>query len=203
MWRYEKKLQYPVNIKKADPELARLIVTAIGGSDGEHGASSRYLNQRFTMTHPGVIALLTDIGTEEMNHEEIVGAIVRQLTRDLTVSQIKNSGFNSYYAEHTLGMYPSSSAGDPFFAHYFQSKGDPITDLHENMAAEQKARTMYENLLRLVTDDDVKKPLEFLRQREVVHYQRFGEALELVRRNLDCKNYYAYNPSFDATGTKL
>lgn len=197
MWTYQKKLQFPVNIKKADPELAKLIVTALGGPDGEMAASNRYLHQRYAQTHPQVIALLTDIGSEEMNHMEIVSAIIRQLTRNLSVQQIKNSGFNAFYADHTLGMYPGSASGDPFMAHYFQSKGDPITDLHENLAAEQKARTMYENLLRVTDDEDVKKPLEFLRQREIVHYQRFGEALELVRRDLDCGNYYAYNPSFD------
>ena len=202
MWTYEKKLQFPVNIKKPDPELARLIVTALGGPDGEMGASNRYLHQRYAQNHPQVIALLTDIGSEEMNHMEVVSAIVRQLTRNLTAKQIKESGFNSFYVEHTLGMYPNSASGDPFMSHYFQSKGDPITDLHENMAAEQKARTMYENLLRMTDDEDVKRPLEFLRQREIVHYQRFGEALELVRRDLDCANYYAYNPVFDRRAAK-
>lgn len=131
---------------------------------------------------------------------EIVAAIIRQLTRDLTPQQILDSGFNAFYADHTVGLYPGSSS-TPFTAHYFQSKGDPITDLSENMAAEQKARTMYENLIRMTTDQDVIQPLEFLRQREIVHYQRFGEALEVVRRNLDCGNYYAFNPSFDARST--
>lgn len=137
-----------------------------------------------------------------MNHMEVVSAIVRQLTRNLTSDQIRDSSFAPFYVEHTLGMYPTNASADPFMAQYFQSKGDPITDLHENMAAEQKARTMYENLLRFVDDDDVRKPLEFLRQREIVHYQRFGEALEIVRRDLDCANYYAYNPLFDAKACK-
>lgn len=202
MWTYEKKLQYPVNIKRSNPELAKQIITALGGADGEFAASSRYLHQRYAQNNPQVIALLTDIGSEEMNHMEVVSAIVRQLTRNLSADQIRNSSFASFYTDHTLGMYPVSASGDPFMAHYFQSKGDPITDLHENMAAEQKARTMYENLLRLTDDDDVRKPLEFLRQREIVHYQRFGEALELVRRDLDCANYYAYNPLFDARASK-
>lgn len=202
MWTYEKKLQFPVNIKKTDPELAKLIITALGGPDGEMGASNRYLHQRYAQNHPQVIALLTDIGSEEMNHMEVVSAIIRQLTRNLTPQQIKNSGFNAFYADHTLGMYPVGASGDPFMSHYFQSKGDPITDLHENMAAEQKARTMYENLLRMTDDEEVKRPLEFLRQREIVHYQRFGEALELVRRDLDCANYYAYNPVFDRRAAK-
>lgn len=197
MWTYEKILQFPVDIKTPNPELAKLIVTALGGPDGEMGAANRYLHQRYAQTHPQIIALLTDIGSEEMNHMEIVSAIVRQLTRNLTTQQIKDSGFNAYYADHTLGMYPATASGEPFMAHHFQSKGDPITDLHEDLAAEQKARTMYENLLRLTTDDDVRRPLEFLRQREIVHYQRFGEALEIVRRDLDCANYYAYNPSYD------
>lgn len=200
MWRYERKLQFPVNIKTPNAELARLILTALGGPDGEMAASNRYLHQRYTMPYPEVVALLTDIGSEEMNHMEIVAAMVRQLTRNLTPQQIHDSGFNAFYADHTLGIYPSS-ASDPFMAHYFQSKGDPITDLHENLAAEQKARTMYENLIRMTNDPDVIAPLEFLRQREIVHYQRFGEALEVVRRNLDCGNYYAYNPSFDARST--
>lgn len=203
MWRYEKKLQIPVHITRPDAELAKLIITAMGGADGEGGASMRYLHQRYTMTHPGVIALLTDIGTEEINHNEVVAAIVRQLTRHLTTAEIKESGFNGFYTDHTLGLYPASADGAPFMAHYFQSKGDPITDLHENMAAEQKARTMYENLIRLTTDNNVKEPLEFLRQREIVHYQRFGEALELVRRDLDCANYYAYNPSYDARAARV
>lgn len=146
---------------------------------------------------------LHDCGTEEINHNEVVAAIVRQLTRHLTTAEIKESGFNGFYTDHTLGLYPASADGAPFMAHYFQSKGDPITDLHENMAAEQKARTMYENLIRLTTDNNVKEPLEFLRQREIVHYQRFGEALELVRRDLDCANYYAYNPSYDARAARV
>ena len=200
MWTYEKKLQFPVNIKKCDPEMARLILTALGGPDGEMGASNRYLHQRYAMPYPQIVALLTDIGSEELNHMEIVAAIIRQLTRDLTPQQILDSGFNAFYADHTVGLYPGSSS-TPFTAHYFQSKGDPITDLSENMAAEQKARTMYENLIRMTTDQDVIQPLEFLRQREIVHYQRFGEALEVVRRNLDCGNYYAFNPSFDARST--
>ena len=150
----------------------------------------------------GIKDELQHAGSEEMNHMEIVSAIIRQLTRNLTTQQIKDSGFNSYYTDHTLGMYPVSASGDPFMSHYFQSKGDPITDLHEDMAAEQKARTMYENLIRVATDDDVIRPLEFLRQREIVHYQRFGEALEIVRRDLDCANYYAFNPAYDKKASK-
>ena len=137
MWTYEKKLQFPVNIKKADPELAKLIVTALGGADGEMAAANRYLHQRYAQNHPQVIALLTDIGSEEMNHMEVVSAIIRQLTRNFSSQQIKNCSFNAFYADHTLGMYPVGASGDPFMSHFFQSKGDPITDLHENMAAEQ------------------------------------------------------------------
>ena len=200
MWEYQKRLQFPVNIKKPDAKLAKLIITQLGGADGEVSAALRYLNQRYVMPYPEVVALLTDIGTEELNHVEIISAVVRQLTRNLSMQEIKDSGFDSYYVDHTLGIYPVSAAGESYMGSYFQSKGDPITDLHENMAAEQKARTTYENLLRCVKDDDVKKVLEFLRAREIVHYHRFGEALEFVRCDLDCKNYYHHNPAFDKNG---
>lgn len=197
MWIYEKKLQYPVNIKTPNPRLAMAILSQIGGPDGELGASQRYLSQRYTMPDPRAIGMLTDIGSEELGHLEMVSAIVYQLTRNLTPEQIKAAGFEPYYVDHTTGIYPSSAAGVPFSAKYFQSKGDAITDLFEDMGAEQKARTTYDNLIRLTDDPDVLDPLRFLREREIVHFQRFGETLERVMDGLDPSNPYACNPSFD------
>lgn len=148
------------------------------------------------MPYKEAIGVLTDVGTEELGHMEIVCAIVRQLTRDLTVEELKASGFDRYYVDHTLGIFPQTASGVPFDAATFQSTGDAITDLHEDLAAEQKARTTYDNILRLVKDQDVADPIRFLRAREVVHYQRFGEALRIVQDNLDGKNFYAINPEF-------
>lgn len=197
MWQYQKKLEYPVNIKNPNPQLAQLIATQYGGPDGEAGASMRYLSQRYAMPYPEIKGILTDIGTEELAHLEMVSAIVYQLTRNLTAEQIKNSSFAPYYADHTTGIYPVAASGEAFSALTFQSTGDPITDLHEDLAAEQKARTTYDNLLRLVDDPDVREPLKFLREREIVHYQRFGEGLRLVTERLNSKNFYACNPGFD------
>ena len=196
MWTYEKKLQYPVNIKNPNPALAKLIITQFGGPDGELGASLRYLSQRYTMPDKNIIGALTDIGTEELAHLEMIGAIVYQLTRNLTPEQIKEGGFDAYFVDHTTGIYPVSAAGVPFTASYLQSKGDAITDLSEDMGAEQKARTTYDNILKLVDDPDIIDPIRFLREREIVHFQRFGEALGMVRDKLDSKNYYQYNPAF-------
>ena len=182
---------------RCDPAAAKIILSQLGGPDGELGASQRYLNQRFASPYARVSGLLTDIGTEELNHCEMVGTLVRQLTRNLTTEEIKRSGFDAYYVDHTNGVYPASAAGVPFSASYFQSKGDIITDLTEDMGAEQKARTTYDNILRLVDDPDVKDVIRFLRQREIVHFQRFGEALRLVTDQLDSQNFYAFNPSFD------
>ena len=197
MWNYEKRLQFPVNIKETNPEIAKIIITQYGGRDGELSASMRYLAQRFTMPYNAVAGVLTDIGTEELAHFEMICAIVHQLTRDLTPEQIKESGFGDYYVDHTLALWPQAASGTPFSATTFQSKGDPITDLFEDMAAEQKARTTYDNILRLVKDPDVVEPIKFLRAREVVHFQRFGESLRIVQDNLDSKNFYAFNPAFD------
>ena len=176
MWTYDKKLQYPVNIKNPNPKYAQIIVSQLGGPDGEIGASLRYLNQRYSAPYDEVKALLTDIGSEELAHMEMISAIIYQLTRDLTPEEIKKYGFEPYYVDHTTGVYPVAASGTPFTATYFQSKGDIITDLHEDLAAEQKARTTYDNLLRIADDYDVKDPLRFLRERELVHFQRFGEA---------------------------
>ncbi|MDE7303730.1 MAG: manganese catalase family protein [Oscillospiraceae bacterium] len=197
MWAYEKKLQYPVNIKNNNPKLAQAIIDQLGGPDGELAASMRYLNQRYAAPYAQVKGVLTDIGTEELAHLEIVSAILYQLTRNLTMEQIKASGFDTYFVDHTTGIYPAGSSGMPFTAAYFQSKGDPVTDLVEDLAAEQKARATYENILRLTDDPDVRDPIKFLREREIVHFQRFGEALRITQDNLNSKNFYAFNPAFD------
>lgn len=197
MWNYEKRLQYPVNITQTNPQMAQVIISQFGGPDGELAASMRYLSQRYTMPYKEVAGLLTDIGTEELAHLEIISAIVYQLTKNLTPEEIKASGFDKYYVDHTLALWPQSAGGVPFNACEFQSKGDPITDLFEDLAAEQKARSTYDNILRLVKDPEVADPIRFLRAREVVHFQRFGEGLRIVQENLDSKNFYAANPAFD------
>lgn len=197
MFQYEKKLQYPINIKNPNPKYAQIIISQYGGPDGELGASLRYLSQRFAMPYAELKGLLTDIGTEELGHLEMIGAIVYQLTRNLSMEEIKKSGYDTYFVDHTTGVYPLAASGMPFTATYLQSKGDVITDLHENLAAEQKARTTYDNILRLVDDPDVREPIKFLREREIVHYQRFGEGLRLATDKLNEKNFYAFNPSFD------
>lgn len=200
MWKYEKRLQYPVKITKTDPDMARLIISQFGGPDGELSASMRYLSQRYVMPYKEVAGLLTDIGTEELGHMEMVCSIIYQLTKNLTPEEIKASGFDAYYIDHTTGLWPQAAGGIPNNACEYQSKGDPITDLFEDMAAEQKARSTYENLLRLVKDQEVAEPLRFLRQREIIHFQRFGEGLRIVQDNLNSKNFYAFNPAFDKSG---
>ena len=197
MWIYEQRLQYPVKITKTCPKTARLIISQYGGPDGELSASMRYLAQRYTMPVKSVGGLLTDIGTEELAHMEIICAMVYQLTRNLTIEEAQAEGFDAYYIDHTGGLWPQAAAGLPFNAIEFQSKGDAITDLTENLAAEQKARTVYENLLRMIKDPEIREPLKFLRTREIVHFQRFGEALEKTKETLDSKNFYYFNPEFD------
>ena len=174
-----------------------MIISQLGGPDGELAASLRYLSQRYTAPYAQVKGILTDVGTEELAHVEMISSIVYQLTKNLTPEQIKAGGLDAYYVDHTLGIYPSSAAGVPFTAAYFQSKGDILTDLHENMAAEQKARTTYDNILRFADDPDVRDPIKFLRQREIVHFQRFGEALRISQDNLNSRNFYAFNTEFD------
>ena len=197
MWNYEKRLQYPVKITQTNPKLAMVIMSQYGGPDGELAASLRYISQRYTMPDRKVAGVLTDIGTEEFAHFEIISTIVYQLTKTLSVEELKASGFDKYYVDHTLALWPQAAGGIPFNACEFQSKGDPITDLTEDMAAEQKARTTYDNILRLVKDPEVCDPIRFLREREIVHFQRFGECLRIINEGLDSKNFYAFNPSFD------
>ena len=203
MWIYEKKLQYPVKIKNPNPKLAGVIISQLGGPDGELAASTRYLTQRYTMPWGDAIGMLTDIGTEELAHVELISAILYQLTKNLTPEQIKAGGFDKYFVDHTLGIYPASASGEPFTAAYLQSKGDPVTDLLEDLAAEQKARTTYDNILRLSDDPDVNDVIRFLRQREVVHFQRFGDILRRTQERLDQKNYYSFNPEYSPRGRKM
>ncbi len=197
MWIYDKKLQFPVKIKNPNPKLAQVIISQLGGPDGELAASMRYLHQRYAMPYDEIKGILTDVGTEELAHLEMVAAILHQLTRNLSEEEIKNSPFATYFVDHTTGVYPVAAAGVPFDMKYVGVKGDVITDLNEDLAAEQKARTTYDNILRLADDPDVREPIKFLRQRELVHYQRFGDALRIAQDKMDSKNFYAYNPAFD------
>ncbi|MDD3338981.1 MAG: manganese catalase family protein [Lachnospiraceae bacterium] len=197
MFSYEKRLEYPVNIKNPNPKIAQVIISQYGGPNGECGAALRYLSQRYTMSNRKCMGALTDIGTEELSHMEMICAIVHQLTCNLSPEEIVAAGMQDYYTDHTLGLYPIDASGNPFSAATFQSVGDPITDLTEDLAAEQKARTTYDNILRLVKDPDVADPIRFLREREIVHFQRFGECLRTVQEQLDAKNFYAFNISFD------
>ena len=197
MWNYEKRLQYPVTITTPNAKLAQIIITQYGGPDGEASAALRYLSQRYTIPYPEIAGLLTDIATEEMAHMEMISAIVYQLTKNLSMEEIENSGFAPYYVDHTTAIWPQAASGVPLTSTFFQSKGDIITDLIEDLAAEQKARTTYDNILRLIKDPEICDPIRFLRAREIVHFQRFGEALELALERLDSKNYYMCNPEFD------
>ena len=200
MFVYEKKLQYPVRIKNPNPALAKFIISQYGGPDGELGASLRYLSQRYSMPYPELKGLLTDIGTEELGHLEMVGTIVHQLTRSMTPDEIKKAGFDTYFVDHTAGVYPQFASGTPWSAATMAVTGDVIADLNENMAAEQKARLTYDNILRLCKDyPDVYEPIKFLREREVAHFQRFGESLGIVREKMDTKNFYAFNSAFDTS----
>ena len=197
MFVYDKKLQYPVKIDKPNPRLASIIISQYGGPDGELGASLRYLSQRYSMPFDELKGLLTDIGTEELGHLEMIGAIVHQLTRNLKEKDIEKSPLEAYFVDHTAGIYPTAASGFPWSASSMQVKGDPIADLTEDLAAEQKARVTYDNILRLSDDPDVNDVIKFLREREVVHFQRFGEAIQLLREKLNHKNVYSINPSFD------
>ena len=202
MWTYEKKLQYPIKIKNPNPAMAKLIISQLGGPDGELGASMRYLNQRYSMPWGEVVGILNDVGTEELAHLEMVATIVYQLTRNLSEEEIKKSGFDTYFVDHTTGVYPIAASGVPYDMKYIGVKGDVLADLNEDLAAEQKARVTYDNLLRLIDDPDVCDPIKFLREREIVHYQRFGDALRVAQDNMDSKNFYGYNPAFDKRNTR-
>ena len=181
MWIYEKRLQHPVKIERPNPRLAGAIITALGGPDGELAAATRYLNQRYTMPDGRVIGILTDVGSEELGHMEMVASIIYQLTRNLTPDEIAAGGFDKYYVDHGTGIYPASAEGVPFSAMAIASKKDALASIHEDLAAEQKARAMYDNILRLSDDPDVNEAIKFLRQREVVHFQRFGEAMRILQ----------------------
>ena len=198
MWNYEKRLEYPVNITTPNAKIAQIILSQYGGPDGEIGASMRYLSQRFTASNRTAMAVLTDVGTEELAHLEMVATIVHQLTRNLSSEELEKAGFAPYYADHTVGIWPQSAGGYPFSASELQSTGDPVADLFEDLAAEQKARLTYDNILRLVKDPEVADPIRFLRAREIVHFQRFGEALRATQEQLETRNFYAFNLSFDA-----
>ncbi len=197
MFVYEKKLQYPVKIKNCNPALAKFIISQYGGPHGELGASLRYLSQRYTMPYPELRAILTDIGVEELGHLEMVGTVVYQLTKNMSVADVKRAGFDTYFVDHTAGVYPQAASGTPWSAETIAVTGDMIADLSEDMGAEQKARVTYDNILRMADDPDVIDVIRFLREREIVHYQRFGEALRLATERLDQKNVYMTNPSFD------
>lgn len=197
MWMYDRKLQYPVKIKNPNANYAKIIISQLGGPDGEIGAAMRYLNQRYSMPYKEVVGILTDVGTEELAHVEMVASILYQLTKGLSVDEIKKAGMDTYFVDHTTGVYPVAASGVPFDMKYVGVKGDVIADLNEDLAAEQKARVTYDNILRLVDDPDVRDPIKYLREREIVHYQRFGDALRRTQEHLDSKNFYAYNPSFD------
>ena len=197
MFQYEKRLQYPVKIKNPNAKYANIIVSQLGGPDGEVGASLRYLTQRMVMPYPEIVGILTDVGVEELGHCEMVSSILYQLTRNLSYDEIKKSGYDTYFVDHTTGVYPVAASGTPFTAAAFQSKGDVFADLNEDLAAEQKARVTYDNILRLVDDPDVCDAIKFLRAREIVHYQRFADALGIAQEKMNSKNFYGYNPAFD------
>ncbi len=197
MWTYERRLEYPIKIKNPNPAMAKFIISQYGGPHGELGASLRYLSQRCSMPYREAAGILTDIGTEELAHLEMITTIVHQLTRNMTIEQIKDAGMEAYFVDHTAGVYPQFASGFPFSAATLAVTGDAIADIQEDMAAEQKARLTYDNILRMVDDPDVIDPIRFLREREIVHYQRFGEGLRIIQDNLDKKNFYAFNPEFD------
>lgn len=197
MFIYNKTLQYPVKIARCNPRLASIIISQYGGPDGELGASLRYLSQRYSMPFDEQKGLLTDIGTEELGHLEMIGSIIHQLTRNLKEKDIENSPLAPYFVDHTIGVYPTAASGFPWSAASMQVKGDPIADLTEDLAAEQKARVTYDNILRLSDDPDVNDVIKFLREREVVHFQRFGESLQQLREKLNQRNVYHMNPAMD------
>ncbi len=197
MWKYDKHLIHPVKIKRPDAKAATVIMSQLGGPHGEMGAATRYLSQRYSCPYGEITGILTDVGTEEMAHIEMVSAILYQLTKGLSVDEIKKQGFDQYFVDHTTGIWPQAASGLDFSTKTLSSTGDLFADLHEDLAAEQKARLSYDNILRLVDDPDVKDAIRFLREREIVHFQRFGEALRIGQDKVNSKNFYAFNPEFD------
>ena len=189
MWYYVKTLEHPVNLKSTDIRMAKFLVTQYGGPDGELGAALRYLDQRYSMPTNKAKALLTDIGTEELAHVEIMATMVHQIMENASIDEIKAAGLDGHYADHGKGLFYTDATGNPWTATYIQCKGDVIADLTEDMAAEQKARATYEWLINLTDDIEIKKILGFLREREVVHFQRFGEALVDVQDNTKLTNF--------------
>lgn len=189
MWVYEKKLQYPVRVGKCDPMLAKYLIEQYGGADGELAAALRYLNQRYTIPDK-VIGLLTDIGTEEFAHLEMIATMVYKLTKDATPEQMKAAGLGDHYANHDKALFYHNAAGVPWTATYIQAKGDPIADLYEDIAAEEKARATYQWLIDMTDDVDIQDSLRFLREREVIHSQRFREAVEMLKEERDRKKFF-------------
>ncbi len=181
MWIYEKRLEYPVNITKPDVKMAKLLMAQYGGPDSELAASLRYLTQRYSMPDDRIRATLTDIGTEEMAHWEMIGAMIHQSMTGATCEELKAAGLDGYYVIHNHGVFPVDPNGIPFTAAYIQCTGDPIADISEDMAAEQKARATYEHLMNMTNNEQIIEPLFFLREREIVHYQRFGECLDILQ----------------------
>ena len=203
MWNYDKRLIHPVSVQKPDPMSASIIISQLGGPHGELGAATRYLQQRYSMPYGELIGILTDVGTEELAHVEMISALLYQLTRNLSEEEIRKKGYAAYFVDHTTSAYPQAAAGVPFSASTLAVTGDTFADLHEDMAAEQKARLSYDNILRLVDDPDVKDAIRFLREREIVHFQRFGEALRIAQDKVNARNCYAFNPSFDTPAANL
>ena len=203
MWNYEKRLIYPVKVRRPDPQAAMVIMSQLGGPHGELGAATRYLHQRYSMPYGEVTGILTDVGTEELAHVEMISALIYQLTRNLSAEEIRRKGFDTYFVDHTIGIFPQAASGFPFSTSELACAGDIFADLNEDLAAEQKARLSYDNILRLVDDPDVKDAIRFLREREIVHYQRFGEALRIAQDKVCARNFYAFNPSFDTKAANL
>jgi spore coat protein JC len=190
MWIYEKKLQYPVRVSKCDPQMAKYLTEQYGGADGELAAALRYLNQRYTIPEQ-VIGLLTDIGTEEFAHLEMIATMIYKLTKDATVEQLKEAGLGAHFASHDRALFYNNAAGVPWTAAYIEAKGDPIADLYEDIAAEEKARATYQRLIDMTDDVDLQDSLKFLREREVIHSLRFREAVEIIKEDRDTKKVFA------------
>jgi spore coat protein JC len=189
LWIYEKKLQYPVKVSTCNPLLAKYLIEQYGGADGELAAALRYLNQRYTIPDK-VVGLLTDIGTEEFAHLEMIATMIYKLTKDATPEQLKAAGIDAHYANHDSALFYHNAAGAPFTATYIAAKGDPIADLYEDIAAEEKARATYQWIINMSDDTDLNDSLKFLREREIIHSQRFREAVEILKDERDRKKIF-------------